>query len=143
MNKMISKTEQAMHLLKEKGFKYTKRRESMIHFLIQCNRYVSAREVYESMKTQFAGVSYDTVYRNLHDFERVALVEKTELHGEQKFRYRSCQAVTHHHHFICLVCGKIKEIHMCPMDFFEEQLLDCEIEGHRFEIFGKCENCRT
>jgi len=31
---------------------------------------------------------------------------------------------------------------MCPMNFFEEQLSGCEIEGHRFELFGRCENCQ-
>ncbi|EAC5411767.1 transcriptional repressor, partial [Listeria monocytogenes] len=66
---------------------------------------------------------------------------KTELNGEQKFRFRCCQEVEHHHHFICTVCGKTEEIHMCPMNFFEEQLKGCSIEGHRFEILGRCADC--
>ncbi|MGO2787990.1 MAG: transcriptional repressor, partial [Enterococcus faecalis] len=69
------------------------------------------------------------------------LLEKTELNGEQKFRFRCCQEVEHHHHFICTVCGKTEEIHMCPMNFFEEQLKGCSIEGHRFEILGRCADC--
>ena len=44
-------------------------------YLIKRNRYVSAREVYEFMNETFKGVSYDTVYRNLHDFERLELLE--------------------------------------------------------------------
>ncbi|MDU7008998.1 MAG: transcriptional repressor, partial [Enterococcus faecalis] len=54
---------------------------------------------------------------------------------------RCCQEVEHHHHFICTVCGKTEEIHMCPMNFFEEQLKGCSIEGHRFEILGRCADC--
>ncbi|MGH2195697.1 transcriptional repressor, partial [Enterococcus faecalis] len=60
---------------------------------------------------------------------------------EQKFRFRCCQEVEHHNHFICSVCGKTEEIHMCQMNFFEEQLKGCSIEGHRFEILGRCPDC--
>ena len=49
----------------------------------------------------------------------------------------------HHHHFICEKCGSTKEIDMCPMDFFQDQLEGCEIHSHRFEIFGLCEKCTT
>lgn len=133
--------EQALETMKASGLKYTKKRELLMSYLIKRNRYVSAREVYEFMNETFKGVSYDTVYRNLHDFERLELLEKTELNGEQKFRFRCCQEVEHHHHFICTVCGKTKEIHMCPMNFFEEQLKGCSIEGHRFEILGRCADC--
>ncbi|RCF84257.1 Fur family transcriptional regulator, partial [Enterococcus faecium] len=89
------------------------------------------------------GVSYDTIYRNLHDFAEIDLLEETDLNGEMKFRFHCCQGeIGHHHHFICTVCGTTKEIHMCPMNYFEEQLGGCTIEGHRFEIFGRCENCQ-
>lgn len=135
--------ESALETMKANGLKYTKKREAMISYLIRRNRYVSAREVYDFMQNDYQGISYDTIYRNLHDFETLNLLEETELNGEKKFRFQCCQGeVGHHHHFICTVCGKTKEIHMCPMDFFAEQLAGCEIEGHRFEIFGRCEDCR-
>ena len=136
-----SQVAQSLDTMKENGLKYTQKRESMITYLIKQNRYVSAREVYEYMNQLYKGVSYDTIYRNLHDFEKLYLVELTELNGEKKFRFHCCKEIGHHHHFICTVCGKTKEIHMCPMDFFKEQLSNCEIEGHRFEIYGRCEEC--
>lgn len=131
----------ALEKLKEHGFKYTKRREEMLYFLLQENRYTGAKEVYDFMSAQYAGISYDTIYRNLHDFGELNLLEETELNGERKFRFRCCPNHGHHHHFICTNCGATREVHMCPMDFFEEQLPDCEISGHRFEIFGKCADC--
>ena len=66
----------------------------------------------------------------------------SELNGEKLFRFR-CQTHGHHHHFICEKCGSTKEIDMCPMDFFQNQLEGCEIHSHRFEIFGLCEKCAT
>lgn len=136
--------DQALTTLKDHGLKYTKKRELLLLFLIRNNRYVSAREIYESMSEKFPGLSYDTVYRNLHEFCELDLVEETELNGEMKFRYQCCHGnVGHHHHFICTVCGKTKELHLCPMDFIAEDLSGCQIENHRFEIFGRCEECQS
>lgn len=136
--------EEALATIKEHGFKYTKKREAMITYLAKKNRYVSAREVHEHMNELFPGLSYDTVYRNLHDFSAFDLLEETDLNGEMKFRIHCGHGhFEHHHHFICTVCGKTKEIHLCPMDFFKEQLAGCTIEGHRFEILGRCETCQN
>ncbi|MDH6365111.1 Fur family zinc uptake transcriptional regulator [Enterococcus sp. PF1-24] len=135
--------EESLLKLKEQGMKYTKKREALITFFARCNRYISAREVHEYMSDIFPGISYDTIYRNLHDFSDFEILEETELNGEMKFRIHCrCQGhIGHHHHFICTVCGKTREIYMCPMDYFKEQLVGCEIEGHRFEILGRCEEC--
>ncbi|KAF1295815.1 transcriptional repressor [Enterococcus sp. JM4C] len=135
--------QQSLDCLKDNGLKYTKKREALLTYLIKRNRYVSAKEVHHYMQESFPGLSYDTIYRNLHDFSELDLLEETDLNGEMKFRFHCCQGnVGHHHHFICTVCGKTKEIHMCPMNFFEEQLSGCTIEGHRFEILGRCEECQ-
>ena len=126
--------EQSLETLKNNGFKYTKKREAMLTYLVKRNRYVSAKEVFDYMNQEFKGVSYDTVYRNLHDFSELDLLEETDLNGEMKFRFHCCQGeIGHHHHFICTVCG---------MNYFQDQLNGCTIEGHRFEIFGRCENCQ-
>lgn len=144
MEKQIPAIEQAWHILKEKGYKYTKKREALLFYLAQKNRYLPARKVYDEMSEQFPGYSYDTIYRNLHDFSDLGILEKTDLNGEMQFRFH-CQhhgIGEHHHHFICSVCGKTKELDACPMDIFEKQLAGCKIEGHRFEIYGRCEECQ-
>ena len=137
-----TQVEEALEKLKEHGFKYTKKREDMLLFLIERNGYTGAKEVYDYMNDKYTGISFDTIYRNLRDFVQLDLLEETELNGEKKFRFHCCHGeIGHHHHFICTDCGATREIHMCPMDFFQEQLADCQIEGHRFEIYGKCADC--
>lgn len=132
----------AIDKMKKNGYKHTKKREELLTFFARKNRYVSAKDAYDFMAKNYPGISFDTIYRNLHDFVALDILESTDLNGEKKFRFHCCHGeIGHHHHFICTVCGATREIHMCPMDFFEEQLADCEIEGHRFEIYGKCENC--
>lgn len=134
----------AIEIIKDNGYKYTKKREEILMFLIQENRYIGAIEVFDFMNEKHQGISYDTIYRNLRDFTSMGLLEETELMGEKKFRFH-CDVTEchthHHHHFICTSCGATREINMCPMDFFKEQLPDFEMESHRFEILGKCNKC--
>ncbi|QIL46900.1 transcriptional repressor [Vagococcus coleopterorum] len=133
----------ALDILKKNGFKTTKKREEILRYLFEADRYTSAKEVYQHMNKLYTGISYDTIYRNLNDFSIHGVIEETELNGEKKFRFHcSHDNHEHHHHFICTNCGSTKEINMCPMGYFEDQLADCKITGHRFEIFGLCANCQ-
>ena len=132
--------EEAIEKMKEAGYKYTNKREKMIEIFSHEDRYLSAKQVQELLETDFPHLSYDTIYRNLYTFVELGILEATELSGEKLFRI-GCSHHGHHHHFICEQCGRTKEIELCPMTFFTEQLEGCEIRSHRFEIFGLCELC--
>lgn len=131
--------QQAIQTLKDHNFKLTDKRKRMVEILYQKDRYLSARDVQDMMSKDYKGISPDTIYRNLHTFYDIGIVEQTELEGEKLFR-SNCHAHGHHHHFICKACGVTKEID-CPLDYFQVQLPGCEIHSHRFEIFGLCEKC--
>ena len=134
----------ALKILKASGKKHTQTREQMLRYLAQSNRYVSAKEIHLNLSEISPSLSQDTVYRNLHEFSQMGILEETELNSEMHFRFHCVTPGSdhHHHHFICTICGRTKELALCPMDFFQEQLLGCLIEDHRFEIFGKCETCQ-
>ncbi len=141
---MSQQLDSAIKVMKDNGYKYTKKRADILIHLIKENRYIGATEIFDFMNNRYQGISYDTIYRNLRDFTTMGLLEETELMGEKKFRFHcdvsECHS-HHHHHFICTSCGATREINLCPMDFFKEQLPGCEMEGHRFEILGKCDKC--
>ncbi|MBG9983204.1 transcriptional repressor [Aerococcaceae bacterium DSM 111020] len=133
-------TQRAYELLKESGFKLTKKRRELIDIFSNDQRYFKATEIHERLSADRPTMSYNTTYRNLYDFAEIGILEMTEYNQEQMFKV-SCFPNTHHHHFICTQCGKVIPIHACPMDQVESDLSGAEIQSHRFEVFGLCPQC--
>lgn len=132
--------EEAIQVLKDEGHKYTNKRRDMISLFVNEDKYISAKYIQESLKNEYAGLSFDTIYRNLYLFKDLNIVESTEIDGEMLFRI-ACKS-HHHHHFICESCGMTKVIDFCPMEKIKTQIPDVEIASHKLEVYGKCEACK-
>lgn len=131
----------AWEKLKDHGYKKTDKRELILNMFEETDKYLTARDLLNVLKKDFPGMSFDTIYRNLATFVDLGILEETELNGERNFRMQ-CESDHHHHHFICMDCGNVKEIQVCPMEMMSEKLPDCTIESHKFEIYGKCSDCK-
>lgn len=134
--------ELAIENLKDAGYKITERRIAMLEVLYGTKQHLTARDVKEKLNDEYPEISPDTIYRNLHTFFELGILEETEFDGEKYFIAQK-EPKDHHHHFICTNCGKFINIKTCPLDFFEEQLGDVEITSHRFELFGLCTDCKN
>jgi Fur family zinc uptake transcriptional regulator len=135
------RVEEALQILKEKGYKYTGKREEIIRICAEEMRYMSAREIMDRMKAQFPHLSLDTVYRNLATFVELGILEQTELDGEGKFRLACSPDGHHHHHVICTVCGKTSSLAGCPMNHLSILPPGFQVTGHKFEVYGTCQEC--
>jgi len=132
---------EAIQYLKEQGFKQTGKREDILQLFADSDKYLTAKDVLDQLKDDYPGLSFDTIYRNLSLFVNMNILEMTELSGEKHFRF-TCSRSQHHHHFICLDCGKTKEIETCPMDGLSGNLKGYDVSGHKFEIYGRCPECQ-
>lgn len=130
----------AIKILEGSDLKMTERRVRMIELMYKEDRYMSAKEVKELVEGDYPGISPDTIYRNLHSFSTLDILEETEIGGEKVFR-SNCGVEEHHHHFICTNCGFSKELSICPLSFYKEEIEEFEVSSHRFEVFGLCEDC--
>lgn len=131
---------EAINLLENGGYKLTKRREHILSFFYKEDKYHTAKDLYEFMESIYPGISYDTVYRNLHLFYDLGILESTDLNAERHFRMNCGEH--HHHHFICKECSKTKKINLCPMNEVERLLTKYKIDGHKFEVYGLCPTCQ-
>lgn len=132
--------EEALDILEKSDLKVTERRVRMIETMYQKDRYLSAKEIKAELEATYPGISPDTIYRNLHSFSNLNILEETEFSGEKFFR-ANCSIDEHHHHFICTKCGKSLELPTCPVSYYEEKIGNAEITSHQFELFGVCESC--
>jgi len=140
VKKIMPLLQEALTLLEESALKNTERRVRLIELMYTEDRYITPTEVKELLKKDYPNISPDTVYRNLHSFSDIDLLEETEISGEKHFR-ANCETEDHHHHFICEECGYSVELTACPLTFFKEQIGEAEVTSHRFELFGLCEAC--
>lgn len=135
--------ETAVSRLKESGLKLTKQRKTLIDYLNQYqNKYVPITQIDDYMREVYPGLSHNTIYRNIQDFSSVGIVEQRLTKEQTLVKFQCDFKHTHHHHFICRNCGKVIELKMCPLDFFEKQIPDCDVEGHSFELYGLCGDCK-
>jgi Fur family zinc uptake transcriptional regulator len=132
----------ALEILKEEGYKYTGKREEMIRIFAKEKRYMSAKDLLDFMKEEYPNLSFDTIYRNLSLFSELGILEETELSGERKYRFQ-CSESHHHHHLICMNCGKTKHLKACPLDGMLGTPEGFVITGHKFEIYGYCQDCHV
>jgi len=134
--------DQMIAIMSKYGWRITEQRRTIAEIFAGVDGYLSPKDVYDRMTVSYPGLSFDTVYRNLRLLTEMGALEQFYfLDGGLKFR-ALCEE-HHHHHLICTNCEKTIAFDYCPMERRPELPGSFRIAGHRFEIYGQCEDCQT
>ncbi len=132
--------------------RWTMPREVILNLLSRTSKHLSAKEIYATLHRMYPGIGLTTVYRTLDLLYRMGLIHKMDI-GDGQSRYEFCSGETkrHHHHLICIKCGKIIDYN----DFIDEELelvkkieknmaqkYNFLVQDHNIEFYGLCEKCR-
>ena len=126
---------------RQRGMKVTHQRTEIFRELATSTEHPDADTVYQAVGRRVPSISRDTVYRTLATLEDEGLIRKVSPLVE-KTRYDANPE--RHHHFICTVCGMVR-------DFYSEDLDGLpippavkalgEIESAQVQVRGICSVC--
>jgi Fur family peroxide stress response transcriptional regulator len=126
---------------RRQGMKVTHQRMEIFRELAASVEHPDAETVYRAVCRRVPSISRDTVYRTLATLEVEGLIRKVSPLVE---RARFDANSDRHHHFICTVCGLVRDFYSKDLDDLPlppaAQALG-EIESAQVEVRGICSAC--
>lgn len=125
-----------------KSQRLTKQKTAILEILRSVDTHPTAEWIYQEARKEIPGLSLGTVYRNLNQLRDNG--EILELnYGSSQSRFDG--VAQNHYHFRCIQCGRIWDLPMPLMKTIENKakvLKNFQIDGHRLEFYGTCEDCQ-
>lgn len=143
---MPSAFEEICGKLRDKEYKLTPQRRIILKVIMEKNkRHLSAEEIYSIVKESFPDIGLATIYRTLDLLAELGILQKMDF-GDGKARFElNDEDVHHHHHLICLSCGKVEEFDLDLLESLEESISEktgFDIVDHRLKFYGYCSECK-
>lgn len=129
--------------LRSKGVKITSARKGIVEILFKSQHPLSVEELLIKLKSSRTVPDKATIYRQVAFLRDVKVLEELDF-GDGKKRYEY-DFKKHHHHLVCLNCGKIEDF--TPLlDLEKEEKSISKNKGfkvsyHSLEFFGTCKKC--
>lgn len=131
--------------LRTQGHKITKNRVSILEFLSNQKKPVSADLVLEHIQNEHQSAHKTTIYRELEFLLVQNFIKEVEF-GDGKKRYEIAINRPHHHHVVCVSCKRVEDIpleeNLSVQEKKIEEITNFKLTSHMIEFFGKCESCR-
>lgn len=130
---------------RDNNYKLTSQRQDILDVLLNnFGEHFSAEELYEKVRKINPDIGLATVYRTLELMCQLGITHQVDFDSTYK-RYEISLEGQHHHHLICIDCGKIIEFNDRVLEGFERKLEDeyqFEIVEHRIKFYGLCNKCK-
>ncbi len=129
------------HRLKKQGYSVTATRLTVFKAL-ENNDPQSMDEI---IKKVSISVNRASVYRVIDLFEKLGIVQRLQIGWKYKLEL-SNEFQEHHHHVICLQCGKITSFREPEnLDYLLSKIAEREsfvLKNHQLELQGICASCQ-
>lgn len=125
------------------NLKITPQRVAVYKALSSSLSHPSADQIHKELKKEFPNISLDTVNRTLVTFAKAGMIDVVEGHGDPR-RFDPNRGT--HHHFYCISCREIFDIHDSALDRISvspELEKKFTITGKRICLSGYCDKCRS
>lgn len=146
---MVNNLEKATQVLKDhlkdKGYRSTPERFSVLEEIYTNNGHYNADELFLNMKNKGSRISRATVYNTLEILVECNLVDGHQF-GHNHTHYERRLGYKHHDHLVCNYCDNIIEFSMPELEMLQDEMcerLGFAAERHSLEIFGMCQSCRN
>ena len=133
--------EEFTEIFRKKGFKLTTQRLEIFKSLISRKDHPTTEQIYKSLKQKYSTISLGTVYKTLHLFKELGLIQELNF-SEDTIRYDP--NTNFHINIMCSKCGKIIDYDNDKVKTIWETLLSdlkFKPKGQRIDIYYDCEDC--
>ncbi|MBL8327988.1 MAG: transcriptional repressor [Rubrivivax sp.] len=117
----------------------TRQRSAIRDAIAQAQRPLLPLEVLDAAQRDVPGMGIATVYRNLKALVDEGELKLVNLPGEN-VRYE-LTGQHHHHHFQCVQCQRVFDVHACPGDLSRLAPPGFTVEDHDLTLYGRCRDC--
>jgi len=119
--------------------RYSRQRNAVQAALSNAGRPLLAQEVLSYAQREIPGLGIATVYRNLKTLVQQGDVLQVVLPGDNP-RYEIA-SLGHHHHFHCVACGQVYDVHACPRNLASLTPDGFVLQRHELTLYGRCRAC--
>ena len=119
----------------------TRQRVAIREVIASEQRPLLPQEILDAAHALVPGLGLATVYRNLKSLVEDGVLVPVDFPG-QGTRYELAHR-PHHHHFQCLHCQRVFDVHGCPGDLRSLAPKGFEVESHEINLYGRCSDCRA
>jgi Fe2+ or Zn2+ uptake regulation protein len=130
--------------LRTEGFRLTRARQSIIDILSTGNVPFSLTDIKKNLEKKDIKADRTTVYREVLFLKGKKMLCEIPIGGGKR-GYKVCQD-NHHHHLICVRCGKVEPVVFRKTLSSQEneisQRKDFKVLGHLLEFYGLCGDCQ-
>ncbi|MDO4913517.1 MAG: Fur family transcriptional regulator [Bifidobacteriaceae bacterium] len=126
----------------QKSRRHTRQLDSIIDALRDEQDFVSVADLHKKLEDAGVKIGLATVYRRVQALADEKKLDSIMIAGVQRFRL--CNTAHHHHHLVCVQCGRTIEVEP-PLEEWVSKVTKQYgfiVQSHSIEIYGLCKDCQ-